>query len=64
MLRCSPRLDESITDDTPMRFLEAFGDHLDLQALGFKRALAAPPGRPASHPGDPGTLWVQLYRYG
>ena len=55
-----PRLDEYITDDNPVRFIDACVDQLDLQALGFKRAIAAPPGRPAYHPGD----LLKLYLYG
>ena len=53
-------LDEYITDDNPVRFIDAFVDQLDLQALGFRRAVAAPTGRPAYHPGD----LLKLYIYG
>ncbi len=45
-----PSLDEYITDENPVRFIDAFVDYLDLQALGFKRAVAAPTGRPADYP--------------
>ncbi len=55
-----PSLDEYITEENPVRFIDAFVDHLDLQALGFKRAVAAPTGRPAYHPGD----LLKLYLYG
>ncbi len=55
-----PSLDEYITEDNPVRFIDAFVDQLDLHALGFKRAVAAPTGRPAYHPGD----LLKLYIYG
>ncbi len=35
-------LDEYIRADNPVRFIDAFVDQLDLQALGFKRAMANP----------------------
>lgn len=47
-----PSLDQYITDDNPVRFIDAFIDLLDLQALGFTRAIAAPRGRPPYHPAD------------
>src|SRR5258705_11895858 len=55
-----PSLDEYITDDNPVRFIDAFVDQLDLQELGFLRAVAAPLGRPAYHPRD----LLKLYIYG
>jgi transposase len=53
-------LDEYITPDNPVRVIDAFVDQLDLQALGFRRAVAASTGRPAYHPGD----LLKLYIYG
>ena len=53
-------LDEYIADDNPVRFTDAFVDSLDLQALGFKRAVAMERGRPPYHPGD----LLKLYLYG
>jgi transposase len=47
-----PSLDEYSTDGNPVRFIDAFVDQLDLHKLGFTRAVAAPRGRPAYHPGD------------
>jgi hypothetical protein len=38
-------------EENPVRCIDAFVDQLDLQVLGFKRALAASTGRPADHPG-------------
>lgn len=55
-----PSLDEYITDDNPVRFIDVFVDQLDLQELGFRRALASPLGRPAYHPAD----LLKLYIYG
>ena len=55
-----PSLDEFITPDNPLRFSDAFVDQLDLQALGFTRAIASPLGRPAYHDAD----LLKLYVYG
>jgi len=55
-----PSLDSSITDANPVRFIDAFVDQLDLQALGFQRAIASPLGRPPYHPAD----LLKLYLYG
>ena len=55
-----PSLDEYITPDNPVRFIDAFVDQLDLQALGFARVIPAETGRPAFHPGD----LLKLYVYG
>jgi transposase len=55
-----PSLEEYITDDNPVRFIDAFVDQLDLHDLGFTRAVASPLGRPAYHPGD----LLKLYIYG
>ncbi len=56
-----PSLDEYLTPDNPVRVIDAFVDQLDLQALGFRRAVAAPTGRPAYHPGD--LLKLSIYGY-
>src|SRR5213594_2602975 len=55
-----PSLDEYITDDNPVRCIDAVGDQLDLHDLGFTRTVASPLGRPAYHPGD----LLKLYIYG
>jgi transposase len=44
-----------------VRFIDAFVDQRDLQALGFERAVAASEGRPAYHPAD--LLKLSLYGY-
>ena len=60
VLHFPPTLDDYITADNPVRFIDAFVDQLDLQTLGFKRATANPLGRPAYAPGD----LLKLYLYG
>ena len=45
-------LDEYITNDNPVRFIGAFVDSLNLQALCFKRAVAMGRGRPPYPPCD------------
>ncbi|MGI0156056.1 MAG: IS1182 family transposase [Thermoplasmata archaeon] len=53
-------LDDYVTDDNPVRFLDAFVDSLDLRALGFTHAEPNETGRP---PYDPADL-LKLYLYG
>ncbi len=54
-------LDEYITEENPVRFIDAFVDSLDLELLGFKRStLDGGAGRP---PYDPADL-LKLYIYG
>jgi transposase len=53
-------LDDYVSPENPVRFLDAFVGSLDLQALGFARALCADTGRP---PYDPAAL-LKLYLYG
>jgi len=53
-------LDEWITEDNPVRVVDAFVDELDLTELGFERAEPAETGRPAYHPA---TL-LKIYIYG
>jgi transposase len=55
------RLDDSISEDNPVRFIDTFVDELDLETLGFQRVKAAATGRPAYHPGD--LLKLSLYGY-
>ncbi len=45
-------LDEYITDDNPVRLLDAFVNAKDLQNLGFKRAVPEETGRPPYDPAD------------
>src|SRR5213593_807842 len=53
-------VEDYITADNPVRFLDAFVSGLDLAALGFQRAQPAETGRPAYDPGD----LLRLYLYG
>ncbi len=53
-------VEDYITEDNPVRFIDAFVSSLDLAALGFNRAQPAETGRPAYDPGD----LLRLYLYG
>lgn len=53
-------IDDYITEDNPVRFIDAFVVSLDLAGLGFARATPAATGRPAYDPAD----LLKLYLYG
>lgn len=53
-------VDDYITEENPVRFIDAFVDGLDLKKLGFKHAELSSTGRP---PYDPSDL-LKLYIYG
>src|ERR1700712_832657 len=53
-------LDDYVTEDNPVRVVEAFIDELDLGALGFTRFEPAATGRPAYDP----AMLLKLYLYG
>src|SRR5216683_1837265 len=53
-------VEDYITEDNPVRFIDALVSGLDLAALGFNRAQPAETGRPAYDPGD----LLRLYLYG
>ncbi len=53
-------LDDYISEDNPVRFIDAFVGSLDLSSLGFQRVITADTGRPPYHPGD----LLRLYIYG
>ena len=53
-------LEEYISAENPVRFIDAFVGELDLAALGFTRAVARETGRPGYDPGD----LLRLYIYG
>ena len=53
-------LDEYITAENPVRFIDAFVASLDLSELGFTRAQPAKTGRPGYNPAD----LLKLYIYG
>ncbi len=43
-------LDDFVTEENPVRVVDAFVDELDLHALGFNRVIAKNTGRPGYHP--------------
>ena len=53
-------LDDYITEDNPIRFIDAFVDKLDLVALGFEQSVLNTTGRPPYHP----SILLKLYIYG
>jgi transposase len=53
-------IDDYVSNDNPVRFIEAFVDNLDLEELGFSRTAPAHTGRPAYSPSD----LLKLYIYG
>jgi transposase len=53
-------IDDYVTADNPVRFVEAFVQRLDLVALGFSKAEPEERGRPAYDPRD----LLKLYLYG
>ena len=53
-------VEDYITADNAVRFIDAFVASLDLGQLGFTRAQPAETGRPAYDPGD----LLRLYLYG
>ena len=53
-------LDDYVTADNPVRFLDAFVAQLDLGTLSFQRSVPADTGRPGYDPGD----LLRLYLYG
>jgi len=55
-----PSLDEYISADNPVRFIDVFVDQLNLQSLGFAHVIPAETGRPPYAPGD----LLKLYVYG
>ena len=52
--------DEIITEDNPVRILDAYVQTLDMKKLGFLRATPAKTGRPGYNPKD----MLKLYLYG
>ena len=53
-------LDDNVTQNNPVRVIEAFVDELDLTTLGFEGVVPEATGRPAYHPA---TL-LKIYVYG
>ena len=53
-------LDDYVTEDNPVRVVEAFIDELDLGALAFEGVQPASTGRPSYHP----STLLKIYLYG
>lgn len=53
-------LDDYVSEDNPVRVVEAFIGELDFPALGFAGATPAQTGRPAYHP----STMLKIYLYG
>jgi transposase len=54
-------LDDYVTENNPVRVIEAFIDELDLAKLGFDGVVPETTGRPAYHPAT--LLKIYLYSY-
>lgn len=55
-----PSIEDYVSEEAPVRFIDAYVGELDFQELGFTHAVAKKKGRPAYHPA---TL-LKLYLYG
>jgi transposase len=53
-------LEDYVSEENPVRVIEAFIDELDLAALGFTGMTPAATGRPAYHP----STLLKIYLYG
>ena len=53
-------IEDYVSEDNPVRVIDAFVDNLCLEALGFTKSIAADTGRPAYNPSD----LLKLYLYG
>jgi transposase len=53
-------LDDCVSEENPVRVMDAFVEALDLGALGFEGVVPEATGRPAYHPG----LLLKIYVYG
>ena len=53
-------MDERIGKDNPVRFIDAFVEHLELAKLGFVVSDVKTEGRPAFNP----KLFLKIYFYG
>ena len=54
-------VDDYISEDNPVRFVDAFADSLNLKELGFKHAELEDTGRPPYNPA--GLLKLYIYGY-
>lgn len=51
-------IDDYITEDNPVRFIDAFVNHMNLRELGFIKAEPAKTGRPGYEPKDLLKLYI------
>ena len=56
-----PCIDDYVAPEALVRVVDVFVAKLDLDALGFERAIAAATGRPGFHPGDMLRLYIWGY---
>ena len=54
------QLDDYVTEDNPVRAIDAFVDSLDMATLGFNGMAPAKTGRPSYHP----SVLLKIYIYG
>ena len=54
-------MDDYISPDNPVRFLDVFIETMDFETLGLKNATLKDTGRPPYHPGD--LLRIYIYGY-
>jgi len=55
-------VEQYISEENPVRFIDAFVDRLDLESLGIERAQPAATGRPSYDPKDLLKLYIYGYR--
>ena len=53
-------LNDFVSEDNPVRVVEAFIDALNLEQLGFSGVVPQATGRPAYHP----SIMLKIYLYG
>ena len=53
-------LDDYVSEENPVRVIDAFVEALDLEALGFEGVVPEATGRPGYHPG----VLLRIYVYG
>ena len=53
-------IEDLVGEDNPVRIIDLFVDNLDMEALGYAKAIPAETGRPAYDPRD----LLKLYIYG
>jgi transposase len=54
-------IDDDVTEENPVRCIEAYVERLDLERLGVARAQPALTGRPAYNPRDLFKLYISGY---